>query len=461
MKIAKIELKDYNQFKNVEIDLTYPKGHKKEGKPLDKVCFIGRSGSGKTSLLRLIKWFVSLKRDIGENIELPVPPENALKMDVQFFDLAYRMYNTEEIPYIQYDWGGNIDADEFFQLLDASFRKANPLLINFPTEILTGSNGSEPGKTDFFDELKKIKASGTHPGKLGSRLTIDFAFEDVSKNWDYILTDIKEHRAQELLMKKKIGDVEFQTYASPEEKLKEKEKRTDEYKKWSAQNPDPLKALAEKYLDSLLFNLGLKTKTDIDLETIANLGFIQLQTLAGQDVPRDFWSTGTRQLVQTVIPLYQLEPKNAVILVDEPERSLYPDVQKSIIDTYVKLAPECQFFFATHSALIASCFEPWEIVELKFDDRHKYVYRDLYYEGRNHVDNYKYFPEYLRWDSILERIFDLEEEGGKKRLSALEQLAEIDIRIRKLKDKDKLDSPEGKKLVDRFKILSRKVDWEY
>lgn len=460
MKITKIELKGYNQFKDVEIDLTYPKGHKKEGKPLDKVCFIGRSGSGKTSLLRLIKWFVSLKRDVGENIDLPVPPGNTVKMDVQLFDLAYRMVNTKEIPYIQYNWDNNLEADEFFKLVDGYFRKINPLLINFPTEILTGSN-SEADQTDLFDELKKIKASGTYPGKLGSRRIIDFAFEDVSKNWDYILEDIKKHRAQELLMKKKIADTELQKYASSEEKRKAKKKKTDEYTRWLAKNPDPLKTLAEQYLDSLLFNLGLKTKTDIDLETISNLGFIQLQTLFGQEVPRNFWSTGTRQLVQTVIPLYQLKPKNAIILVDEPERSLYPDIQLSIIDTYVNLARECQFFFATHSALIASSFEPWEIVELKFDEEHKYVYRGLFYEGENHVDNYKYYPEYLRWDSILERIFDLEEEGGKKRLRTLEKLAEIDIRLRKLKDKGKLNSPEGKKLVDEFKELSQKVDWEF
>ena len=47
MKLTKIVLKDYNQFKDVEIDLTYPKGHRKEGQPLDKVCIIGQSGSGK------------------------------------------------------------------------------------------------------------------------------------------------------------------------------------------------------------------------------------------------------------------------------------------------------------------------------------------------------------------------------------------------------------------------------
>ena len=459
MKIKRIELKGCNQFNDIVIDLTYPKGHEKEGKPLDKVCIIGQSGSGKTSLLRLLKWFVSLTRDIGDNIQLPAPPENAVKMEIQIFDLLYRVSSIEEFPHLRFEWSNKKGELDFFQLLDTYFKRINPLLIHFPTEILSGDNGTGTGKPGTLDMLGKIKAArSSYPLKPGR--IIDFSFENVSKTWEDILEDIRQHQAQELLLKKKIADIELFEYSTEEEKLIEKEKKTGEYKKWSVQNPDPLKALAEQYLDPLLFNVGLKTQTDTGLETIRS-GFIQLQTLAGQYVPRTFWSTGTRHLVETTLPLYQLKPQNAVILIDEPERSLYPDIQKSIIDTYVDLAPECQFFFATHSPIIAASFEPWEIVELKFDNEHKYVYRDLHYEGQNHVDNYKYYPEYLRWDSILERIFELEEEGGKKRLKALEKLAQIKSRLKKLKEKGKLNSVEGKNLVEEFKVLSQRVDWDF
>ncbi len=43
------------QFKNLELELTYPNGHEKEGQPLDKICIIGQSGTGKTNLLNIIK----------------------------------------------------------------------------------------------------------------------------------------------------------------------------------------------------------------------------------------------------------------------------------------------------------------------------------------------------------------------------------------------------------------------
>ncbi|MBK8563021.1 MAG: AAA family ATPase [Saprospiraceae bacterium] len=55
MKISKIKISKFHQFEDFELDLTYPKGHEKAGKPLDKVCFIGQSGTGKTTLLEMIK----------------------------------------------------------------------------------------------------------------------------------------------------------------------------------------------------------------------------------------------------------------------------------------------------------------------------------------------------------------------------------------------------------------------
>jgi predicted ATP-binding protein involved in virulence len=50
MKVTRIILKDFQQFKNFDLDLT----DKSTGRPLEKVCFIGRNGTGKSTLLRLV-----------------------------------------------------------------------------------------------------------------------------------------------------------------------------------------------------------------------------------------------------------------------------------------------------------------------------------------------------------------------------------------------------------------------
>jgi len=54
MKISRIEIENFRQFKDLKLNLTYPEGHKKAGQPLDKICIIGQSGTGKTTLLELI-----------------------------------------------------------------------------------------------------------------------------------------------------------------------------------------------------------------------------------------------------------------------------------------------------------------------------------------------------------------------------------------------------------------------
>lgn len=66
---------------------------------------------------------------------------------------------------------------------------------------------------------------------------------------------------------------------------------------------------------------------------------------------------------------------------------------------------------ATHSPLIASSFEPWEVVELKFDENNQ-IYREKYYKEENHIDNYFLNPQLLTWTNILTQIFDLKEKSN-------------------------------------------------
>ena len=51
MKVKSLFIKDFNQFKDFKLDLNYPEGHAKAGLTLNKVCIIGQSETGKTSLL--------------------------------------------------------------------------------------------------------------------------------------------------------------------------------------------------------------------------------------------------------------------------------------------------------------------------------------------------------------------------------------------------------------------------
>jgi len=53
----------------------------------------------------------------------------------------------------------------------------------------------------------------------------------------------------------------------------------------------------------------------------------------------------------------------------------------------------------------------------------------------------------------------LEKEGGKKRREALRLLVELNVRIRKLKAENKLESEEGQRLVDENLKIKEQLDW--
>ena len=132
------------------------------------------------------------------------------------------------------------------------------------------------------------------------------------------------------------------------------EKKVAELKQWEQENPNPLEDLAVNFLNPILKDFGLKTKIEID--SLAEAEFINFIDRNDNTVPQSAWSTGTKQIVFKVLPLYTSKPENAIILIDEPENSLYPNIQTQIIDHYLRLAPSCQFFVATHSPIIASFF---------------------------------------------------------------------------------------------------------
>ncbi len=52
MKITKLHIHDFQQFRDFELDFTDPK----TGLPLERICLIGRNGTGKSTLLSLMSY---------------------------------------------------------------------------------------------------------------------------------------------------------------------------------------------------------------------------------------------------------------------------------------------------------------------------------------------------------------------------------------------------------------------
>ena len=131
--------------------------------------------------------------------------------------------------------------------------------------------------------------------------------------------------------------------------------------------------------------------------------------------------------------------------------SFYPDIQRQLVELYTTVGENNQLVVATHSPLIASSFEPWEVVELKFDKNNQ-IYREKYYDGDNHVDNYTVDPRMLTWTSILTDVFDIKEDSNFSfREKKLMEYATLKAEIKSMKDKT---SKEATEKIKQFKKLS-------
>jgi predicted ATP-binding protein involved in virulence len=102
-----------------------------------------------------------------------------------------------------------------------------------------------------------------------------------------------------------------------------------------------------KFLDAqLLTQLSGLSKEQFNRPVFTNV--------AGQQVTIEQLSDGEKQLYARVIALMLLEPRNSIILIDEPEIALHPAWQQKIMQIYGQIGKNNQFIVATHSPQILS-----------------------------------------------------------------------------------------------------------
>jgi ABC-type lipoprotein export system ATPase subunit len=451
MKITGIHINDYQQFNDFNLDLTYPKGHAKEGKPLDKVCFIGQSGTGKTTILKLLAELIKSRRIVADE-QVIIKSGYSIKIEIAYdkYSIIVGKFTTNFNK--TDDYFTNFKK-EYRTFLEEYLKGWKTILIYFPSELQEIQDKTKViTERSFFEKLvqdneESRKKISDELANLKEKKFYDFSVDNTHSIWKSVLIDAKDYMVNELSYSQKISKALVKNTDKADELLKE-------FKIWQKKNPSPFKDLA-KVLNPIIQRFNIQVKEDFDFEKAEDLEFIKLETLDSSAVPYNIWSTGTKQVVLTAIPIHKLDTNKTVILIDEPERSLYPDIQQEIVEYYTRLAPNAQFFFATHSPIIASSFEPWEIIELKFDYEKGKVYQEDYYNGERHVDNYFINPQYLKWDSILTKVFDLKERGNEKRIEKLMELAAIGKRIEKEPDKKK-----KAEIYKEYKKLSELLDWE-
>ena len=485
MKVKYLHIRNYKQFSDLELDLTYPKGHKKAGQPLDKICIIGQSGTGKTNLLDIIKKstidfytqvdYMPFQSFLGKNtvdkyittkyvtkekndIEtLFTTKKSILKMEVYSDN---RMLENEKVYFVgAYKLAYPTINNKFFNenkisssdktLLDG-LKKERTVVERHGIRIAGGIDAFETQIKAIDTKMEDVKNKYIISGaidQIKSKNFIQKSIININDEVDSLWTVMKEKINNYQGERSKYIDSLSNKILTDEAYDKQHFKKDVEI--WENKNENLLEKIAEDINFILTkFNLEL-TKID---ENQQNYNGLKIKDLSNDTIiDYDDLSTGTKNLLSTFIPLKTYAPTDSIILIDEPEMSFYPDIQRQLTDLYMNVGSNNQLVLATHSPLIASSFEPWELVELKFDENNQ-IYREKYYEGENHIDNYVVDPRMLTWTGILTDIFDLKEDSNfsfrekklmeyatlKAEIKAMDNISEKEVKFIELKKLSKL-----------------------
>lgn len=380
MKICKIYIKGFQQFQDVILDFTHPE----TGEPLDKICLIGSNGTGKSTLLRLIDDMVDLvkygEKPLFNFLEKQVPRlivvftyhdknyyllSDGLHIRNYFFSSArdYELITDE----IFSDLNSHSQWDEFFKLLDFNLKIKNEKKIF-----------SEPAERNTFFRLLS-----THEGEYNGYSTI----EDVPKtNVNEAIELFNNPLSDATISPDTIND--FWKLLVFNLKKREDDRRifeeTDEnmqrikadlVKEFNSKNPNVLEELAtiwDKILDKagLYFNYKVKSPVQLHENLHAYICLKGTNTV----VPYNQLSSGIRDYIFRVGHIFAMyfnrEVDRGILLVDEPDNSLFPDFVLDLLNIYKLITTDkrgenhTQMIFATHNPLFAAQFEPYERIIL-------------------------------------------------------------------------------------------------
>ncbi|CAN5494853.1 hypothetical protein BH09BAC4_BH09BAC4_06440 [soil metagenome] len=453
MKITGIDIGEYRQFKNIMFDFTYPADHAKAGQPLDKVCFIGQSGTGKTTLLNVIWNFFTINDDgyqlykrkqLGRNnsvdpyrvFEKVAVIANVNGKHIRLDNNTFKshkdsLFENMSIIASSVEWLLESQIQEEIEIANKLCLYIDDSSINHAYSLTANRNESDFGNKTYVANSNEIFLANEKREEIITKLVNSkvMALYSIDSRylWNYLLSDIDKY--DENLKKIAIDLIQKNGSFSPN-------RLADKLSKWQEENPNPKIDIATNCLNPILNDFFL----EVDIE--GTEAPIVIKTQSGISLTYDTLSTGTKQLLATAIPIYKSQVKDGVILFDEPERSLFPNIQRRLVKYYTDLAPEAQFFFATHSPIIASAFEPCE----------RFI---LYFNENGEVKCHKgVAPEGDDPNDILSEDFGLNELMLQPGIDAYKRYRDLFVEIKNEKDpvRQKELVVEQAKLGDQYKF---------
>lgn len=381
MKICSIHIKGFQQFNDTFLDFTNPE----TGEPAEKICFIGKNGTGKSTLLNLIN--ECLPNIV--NYEVSKIPFLLIKLQIPvgLINLLYTQVKGHVLVFV-----GDIDSNSVWQdMLTKPYDKQgieNSLRILEKHKVSVFENTDLSMAIDFnnnsVDQFIYSPAESLNNSyytvkdvpdtSLDQALGLykDFPFhhivsdENVSEFWQTLIYHIKNRENER---------EEFENL--PENINKTKKQLIEEF---SNRNPKILGCIAQLW-NKILDKAGL----EFDIENARNpiqltdnlKAYIRLKG-SKETIPYNQLSKGIRNFIFRMGHIYSLyfnrEIHKGFLLIDEPENSLFPDFLYDLVETYQELIIDrndennTQIFMATHNPIIAAQFEPYERIVLEWNE---------------------------------------------------------------------------------------------
>ena len=384
MKIRKIWIKGFKQFKDFELDLTNPH----TGEALDKVCFIGQNGTGKSTLLSFISEFL-----LSLSIPKECPAASAIEFNFHNLNCIYcNAYsnNNRRLSYDKHIFNANIkNVDNWFDYVCSSGPEQIQDLINKYQDsslVVDGQNINQLFKfnnnsSDLLlyspseaPQNSYLNINGVPQTNVNQALGLfkEFPFyhlvssESVQQFWTLLIYSIKKRQEEQ------------EKYELADENINKSKKEL--ITEFESVYPQILTKLGEIW-NKILSKAGLYFDAEgasKPFQLSDNL-HAYIKTIAtNEKIEYNQLSTGIRNFIFRIGHIYSLyfnrEIKKGIVLIDEPENSLFPDFLYDLIETYQEVMVDkngennSQLFVATHSPIIAAQFEPYERIMLHWDE---------------------------------------------------------------------------------------------
>ncbi len=327
MKIRKLHIKNYKVFNDLQLDFTDANGN-----TLDKIVLAGVNGCGKTTVLEIIKNIHdgSLLGSIGTS-------DSFIEVEIEVLKYEQKII-TEEMN--------------------------NDIIIN--STSLTGKyrNVFRNGMNVSITYSNKV---------LGAENILNNQHFDSTKLF-YLPTKPSE---TEIAKNQKYQTIHLDTLKSEMKAFALKGIR-DEILKNEDIAPRLTKQKEISKITKALNGLNLTTKL-VDLESEELI----FESANGQKIKFEDLSNGEQNLYFRAIYLSKLNPKDSIIMVDEPEDSLHPTWQQKVVQLYQNIGENNQVIVATHSPHIIGACKAEEVFLLEIDENQVEAKHPIYTKGHS------------------------------------------------------------------------------